>query len=594
VRALLAHPQLHLFLLLVWTVLGLCLRLTNLMAKPLWTDEFATLVFSLGNSFTSIPLGEVLTPEQLLQPLQASPAAGLRSVLRNLLNQSNHPALYFALMHYWLKLFSAQAGESLVFGARLFSVLCGTLSIPATYGLGTFAFRSRLVGQIAAVLMAVSPFGIYLAQEARHYTLPILWIIASLACLVAAARTIRDRSLLPAWLCFTWVGVNVLGVATHYLMVLSLLGQAVVVIAMGLVQSWKEQGQWYPFSHWWRMVAVALGTIAGAAVWLPYLQDSNSQLTAWIVQSNRSGVDWLNPIAQALAGWISMIYLLPIQTSSTLVTIGFGIILLLLTLWTVPKLYRGLSLQLKQREPRLAIFVLGCYTVSSVVLFFGITYLLARDLTSAFRYNFVYFPAVIVLAGAGLATVWAGALAAPTKVGAGWFGFLCRGNARTVVLIGLFSLLGALTVVTNLGYQKTHRPDVVVNDIQTRSQGDALIVIAHQTHGQTGRLMGIAWGLQHSTASPPIQASEVLSSSQQPLKPRYLLAPFSRDERSIVRSLRTALNQSPRPLDLWIINFRDTPARPIDVLLDRQNCEAVTKRRLTDGYRYRLYRCDTE
>jgi len=40
-------------------------------------------------------------------------------------------------------------------------------------------FRSRLVGQIAAAMMAVSPYGIYLAQEARHYTLAILLIIAS-------------------------------------------------------------------------------------------------------------------------------------------------------------------------------------------------------------------------------------------------------------------------------------------------------------------------------------------------------------------------------------------------------------------------------
>jgi hypothetical protein len=162
--------------------------------------------------------------------------------------------------------------------------------------------------------------------------------------------------------------------------------------------------------------------------------------------------------------------------------------------------------------------------------------------------------------------------------------------------MGVMSFLGALTVISNLGYQKTHRPDVVVQDIQTRSQGDTLIAIAHQTHGQTGRLMGIAWELQHPTASSPTleEPPSTPQLSSQPLNPKFLLAPLSRDERSIVRSLRTALNQSPRPLDLWIINFRDIPARPIDVLLDRQNCEAITKRRLTDGYRYRLYRCSDE
>jgi uncharacterized membrane protein len=416
-------------------------------------------------------------------------------------------------------------------------------------------------------------------------------MIASLACLVSAARTLRDRSPLSGWLCCIWIVVNVLGIATHYFVVLALLAQAVVITTIGLVQSWKEQGQWHPFTHWWRVVAVALGTIAGGAVWLPYLQDANRQLSTWIIQSNRSGLDWLDPIGQALAGWISMIYLLPIQAASELVAIGSGLILLAFTLWTVPKVYQGLTLQFQHREPRLAILVLGSYTVSAIVLFFGITYFLARDLTSAFRYNFVYFPAIVLLFGAGLAPLWTGA-ANLLKPNSARFSILIRGNARSILIMGFMSLLGALTVVSNLGYQKTHRPDVVVQDIQTRSQGDTLIAIAHQTHGQTGRLMGIAWELQYPTASPPLRASpSELQPPSQPLNPKFLLAPLRQDERSIVRALRAALNQSPRPLDLWIINFRDIPARPIDVLLERQNCEAITKRRLTDGYRYRLYRC---
>jgi uncharacterized membrane protein len=573
-------------------VIGLCLRLVNLTDKPLWTDEFSTIVFSLGNSFTTIPLGEVLTPEQLLQPLQASSGTGFRSVVRHLLTESNHPPLYFLLMHGWLNLFVNQGGERLVWGARLFSVVWGTVSIPAIYGLGTFAFRSRLVGQISAALMAVSPFGIYLAQEARHYTLPILWIIASLSCLIAAARAIRDRQLLPKWLCLTWVVVNVLGIATHYLMILSLMSEAIVLIIMGLVQSWKEQGQWYPLSHWRQIIGVVLGTVAGGAVWLPYL-DTDSQLTAWIVQSHRSGLDWFSPIGQVLAGWITMLYLLPIQLPADLpaqsslrwLVVGSGIALIGLTLWTIPKVCRGLVLQLKQRDSRLAAFVLGCYVISSIALFLGITYLLARDLTSAFRYNFVYFPAVITLIGAALASVWTGAMAG-LKAPSSWFSFFYRSSARTVLVVGLMGFLGALTVVSNWGYQKTHRPDVIAQEIRARSSGEeVLVTIAHQTHGQTGRLMGIAWDLQHPTNTidhPP------------PQEVRFLLAPLTRDERSIVRVLRNGLNQASRPLDLWIINFRDTPEQAIDILLDRQNCEAVTKRRLTDGYRYRLYRCDEE
>ncbi|CDN15023.1 hypothetical protein RintRC_6249 [Richelia intracellularis] len=42
--------------LIIWFVIGLGLRLINLTGKPPWTDEFSTLVFSLGNSFLNVPL----------------------------------------------------------------------------------------------------------------------------------------------------------------------------------------------------------------------------------------------------------------------------------------------------------------------------------------------------------------------------------------------------------------------------------------------------------------------------------------------------------------------------------------------------------
>lgn len=588
VRSILAHPRLHLFLLLLWSILGLCLRLTNLAGKPLWTDEFSTLVFSLGNSFLTVPLDQLLTTDQLLQPLQANPEAGIYDVARHLLRESNHPPLYFVLTHFWLKLFPAPDGWASVWAARSLSVLFGTLTIPAIFGLGWFAFRSRLVGQIAAALMAVSPFGIYLAQEARHYTLPLLWISASLCCTVAAARTIRDRTPLPTKVGVVWVVVNTLGIATHYFMVLTLVAEATVITLMGLVQSWREQGRWYPSSHWWRIVIVALGTIAGGIIWLPFIQDvQDSALTAWLQQGDRSGLEWLTPVTQAIAGWISMLYLLPIQANSEWIVIASGIALILLTLWTIPIIYQGLKLQSKTREARLAVLTLASFVVSAVLIFFAVTYILDRDLTSAFRYNFVYFPAVIVMIGAGLAMVWTGAIARPQGVRVGRFHSISTATPRTVILIGLISLLGGLTVVSNLGYQKTHRPDVVAQEILQRSQGHTLVAIAHRTHGQTGRLMGIAWQLRQSQPSS-IQANGMPST----LDPRFLLVHIGRDSRSVVRALRQALRQSPNPLDLWLINFQDAPDKPINVLLEQQNCTVITKPKSIDGYRYQLYRCN--
>ncbi|MEY3827530.1 MAG: hypothetical protein RLZZ148_2350, partial [Cyanobacteriota bacterium] len=53
------------WLLGIWILLGGILRFLNLGNKPIWTDEVATMVFSLGNDYESIPLNQVISLEQL-------------------------------------------------------------------------------------------------------------------------------------------------------------------------------------------------------------------------------------------------------------------------------------------------------------------------------------------------------------------------------------------------------------------------------------------------------------------------------------------------------------------------------------------------
>jgi uncharacterized membrane protein len=156
----------------LWLLIGTALRLTQLEAKPPWTDEFSTIVFSLGNSFHSVPLDQAIALDTLLQPIQPHPNAGVSDVLQHLFSETNHPPLYFVLSHWWMRLFPPGFGDlASVWAARSLSVLFGALSIPAIYGLTWLAFRSTLVSQLTAAVMAVSPYGVFIAQEARHYTL---------------------------------------------------------------------------------------------------------------------------------------------------------------------------------------------------------------------------------------------------------------------------------------------------------------------------------------------------------------------------------------------------------------------------------------
>ena len=84
----------HLLLLGVGSLLALGLRLTLLASKPIWSDEFATLVFSLGQSFRNLPFDVPISLETLLSPLQLNSRLPVFSIPENLLQESNHPPVY--------------------------------------------------------------------------------------------------------------------------------------------------------------------------------------------------------------------------------------------------------------------------------------------------------------------------------------------------------------------------------------------------------------------------------------------------------------------------------------------------------------------
>ncbi|MBE9178883.1 glycosyltransferase [Oculatella sp. LEGE 06141] len=582
-KAFSEHPWFHPILLLVWIAIGTGLRFTNLDLKPLWTDEFSTIVFSLGNSFRTIPLDRVIPLDSLLQLLRPHPQAGVGSVVGSLAAESNHPPLYFVLTHLWLQLFPPTAdGLVTAWQVRSLSALFGVLSIPAMFGLGWLAFRSRLVGHCSAVLMAVSPFGIYLAQEARHYTLPVLWSIASFCCLIVAARTIKQRRPLPHWIGVLWVIVNALGMATHFFFLLTLIAEGIVVILLGLMQSWRERGVWHP-SYWGRLFAVALGTAATIVVWLPTIQTvQDGDLTQWIVQSDRAGIDWLDPLPRVIAGWITMLYLLPIQSVSQPTGIVSAIILVLLVLWTVPQLYRGLKTQYDHPRLRVSVQVLGGLVGVAIAMFLGITYILAIDLSSAFRYHFFYFPAVLAIAGAALASEWQSADKGDRKAMSPWFKPFQPGRWAVVAIV-VMGMIGSLSVGWNMAYQKTHQPDRVIHEILNASHVPILITISHQTHGQTGRMMGLALELErqeHSSFAPePLFFLDHQKCASLDDPNCHIPTP----------KLRRILSQLQRPFDVWLVNYHSSAN------LREQQCYADRQyhRRVFDGYKYHLYHCPT-
>lgn len=605
-------------LLLVWIATSAGLRFTQLTGKPPWTDEFATMVFSLGNSYQTVPIDRVISLDTLLGPLRLNPSAGVQAVIRHLLIEDHHPPLYFVLAHWWMQLFPASGEYISVWVARSLPALFGVASIPAAYALSFLAFRSWLVAQLAAAMMAVSPFGIFLAQEARHYTLGILWVIASLCCLVVAVQHLKSRMPLPVSIALCWVVVNSLGMATHYFFSLTLCAEAMVLIGFRIWDSgfWIEgksqnvrregikPGNDHTVStsgvYWWRIYAIAAGTFVGCLVWVPVWHSSAAgEMTQWIRVSNHTILTWLNPIFQSFAAWITMLFLLPVEASSLLVILTSGLVMLLFFVWAAPILYRGLKAQLEWSETRLATRVLGGFVLGAIALFFGIAYFLGIDLTRGARYNFVYFPAAIVLLAAALSVSWNTSKAPNSKLSSGTQApFLettklsqaftpkssrFRNSGKTaVVIIWLMGLLSGITVVSNLGYQKYYRPDLLVPVIQHKSLVPVLIATTHNTLVQTGEMMGLAWEFKRTT-----------NSRKSSIQPQFLLAHQEEDQcdRLACRAsatLQRTLGQLPRPLDVWLVNFK-APIEP-----ESPNCFAEDTSQYktsVNGYSSRLYHC---
>lgn len=331
----------HPLLLLVWIAIGTVLRFTNLTGKSPWTDEWATLVFSSGNSFLTVPLDRAIDLATLLQPLQINPDWGINSVTDNLMRESTHPPVYFVLAHLWMKLFPGDGGMVSLSAARSLPALCGIAAIPAVFALSYLAFRSRLAAQMAAALMAVSPFGIFIAQEARHYTLPVLLVIYSLCCLSIAARAIDSQISLPVWVGLTWVAVNSLGIAVHYFFILVIATEALVLLPFWMKELINSSRcKFSKISQpWGRIYAVAAGNLVGCLVWIPiWLTIPRHSLTEWIYSGNLWD-NLLAPVGRIIAWTIAMLFLLPVESQPLPIVLISGSVIAIFTFVTVRLFY---------------------------------------------------------------------------------------------------------------------------------------------------------------------------------------------------------------------------------------------------------------
>jgi mannosyltransferase len=162
------------WLVIIITLIGGFLRVLLLDHKGMWLDE----TFSVWLANHSVV-----------------------DMLQWMIKIDQHPPLYYLLLHYWIAL----NGDTPYY-ARLLSALFGAGTIPIIYLIGK-RMSGAVMGLVAAVFLALSPFNIYYAQETRMYTLLTFnaaVAIYALVRLLTDSRSVRligsqFREYLHAW-----------------------------------------------------------------------------------------------------------------------------------------------------------------------------------------------------------------------------------------------------------------------------------------------------------------------------------------------------------------------------------------------------------
>ena len=479
-----SHSPLNLLLLIISIAIGIFLRFTNLAFKPASSIEIATIGYSLGHGFNAIPLDRLVSSDILLAPLRLDTSIGYTEVFQRLVEESTHPPLYFWLTHWWTNLWLNDGDLVSLYTARSLSALIGTLAIPAIFILGWVAFRSRVVAHFAAILMAISPYGIYLSQEARHYTLSVLWVIASLICLCQTIRLIQQKVSVPLWLGLIWIVVNALGIATHYFFVLALGAEAIALLIF-----WLSNPQEQPFRYFKGLYLVGIGTLASGLAWLPFINSiSGNEMTTWIKTSYELN-DILLPFPRLLAWIITMLMLLPIEGVSKILAIASGIVVLAVLIWAIPILFQQWRLQFNNSSTRSSITLIIGYLAGSLSIFLLLIYGMGKDVSLAARYHFVYFPGLILMIATAFAACWQPDNVPVDKVIKR--NLFAAGNRIIIVLLTM-GLLGSFTVISNLGFQKSLSSDRLAAHIQQNASLPTVIAMTHETHSEIRELVALA------------------------------------------------------------------------------------------------------
>lgn len=589
----------HCLLLAGILLLGTVLRFWNLDAKPMWLDEVITALFSLGRDYYQIPLEQPFAVELFDQLFTLKPETSCPQIVQTVSTQSVHPPLFFCWLHNWLS-WTAAFPQSWVWRIRAFPALLGVLAIAAIYQLNRIAFSAQ-AGLLGAMVIAVSPFAVYLSQEARHYTLPMLLVILALLGLYHILLDIQQYQFRPI-LWFGWVVVNSIGFYVHYFFLLAFLAQAVTLAFLGRrkwgkVGEMGEMGESIPPNP--LLPSFLLPIAAVCFTYLPWLPTFLSHITRpetdWL-ESSRSG--WLAAIAplyQLIIGWVLMVVALPVENQPIWIAAPAALLMMLFTGWLAWQMSSRLRQLWIAPATHLATRMFGVFLLTVLLEFLAIAYVLGKDLTLIPRYNFIYFPAVCALLGAGLGERKKEQRTRQTHLTPHTSHLPISPISSTspslfslpliwaVLLIGILS---SAAVVSDLAFQKPYQPQQVAANMRVEPNAPLLVSMGYRDWQDVALGLSFALALRQQD----LQAENGRSRSQFVFLKRH-------SYEQVWQTLSNLKHSLSLPLHLWIIapglTRSDYPAQLAfsNPSGPRSTCQLDSNHHHRIGVPYQLYRC---
>jgi mannosyltransferase len=438
-----APPRLVSLVVVVAVLAGVVLRFVQ--RSPLWLDE------ALSVNIARLPPGELFEA----------------------LRHDGHPPFYYLLLHGWMEAFGD--GD---FAVRALSGIFAVASLPLAWIAGR-----RLAGVAGArwalLIVALSPYAIRYATEARMYSLLMLLVLAGYLLLSDALIDPRPWRLAAIAL------VSGLLLLSHYWSFYLLAATGVVLAA-----------RW-----WWRPQQrartgrVILALAAGGLLFLPWLP-------GFLYQSANTGTPWGEPFRPTaiLATTLTDLgggSLIESQLAAVLVAV-----FLLVALFTARSGGSEMTLDLRtvpivRRELAVVLVVL--------VLGSGISY--ATDATYQSRYAAVIVPLVLLAAAVGITRIpgiaqilAGGAYLAVSVAGIAWVNYYQRTQADVVG--------DAVAQHAEPGDVVVYCPDQLGPDY-SRQMPDGLVELAYPTLSSPDRVDWVDYAERNGAADPATIAEDI-------------------------------------------------------------------------------------